>query len=870
MFRRYLAMTLCLSAVVLLSILYLPVPPPGTDGIDSECPHAVSQVAGDGLPPRRPNPWFHVERAFPQNEIPRDKWQEAQLKVRTMGEQTTHGRSGWTQMGPTNVGGRITDLAVDPTNSDIVYAGAADGGVLRTGNGGQTWVPLFDQGASLAIGAVALDPTNSSIVYAGTGEVNPGGGSVAYGGTGIYRSLNQGDDWECLGLENSGSIGRIVIDPTDPDRIFVAVMGHLWAGGPDRGVYRSINGGTTWDRILYLNETTGCVDLIIRPDNPQVLLAAMWQRLRQPEAYDYGGSGCSVYRSDNGGDSWSLVGGGLPTPSADGGRIGLSLCTAQPNVMVAIYADRVGYFDGLYRSTDGGFNWTRTSDGSLDYAFASYGWWFGNVRLHPVDPNTIFVLGYEYYRSTNGGGSYSHADGIMHVDHHAQAFSSGANPVIYNGNDGGVYRSTNGGTVWSKLPDLPITQIYRLAIDAGNPSALYGGAQDNSTVRTVTGNLDDWDVLYGGDGFQPLVHPTSSNKVWALYQYLGLGYSSNGGSSFSGATNGISGSDRMNWNAPHIFDPTDPETRYTGTQRVYRSTGNTSWTSISGDLTGGPHSGNSGQVQGTLTTLAVSPVDNAVIWTGSDDGHVNVYTGGIGGGWIDVSDGLPQRWITSVRSDPLERNTAYVTVSGFRWHEPMAHVYKTDDLGANWISISGNLPDMPVNEIVIDPDYPGRYYIATDLGVFATTNNGDFWSPLGNDLPNAAVTSMLLSPQRVLIAGTYGRSFFGYNVDNLSAVDDLPAVATSALGELMAPAPNPTRRTTSLSWRLESPAEVTLDIFTVSGRRIFTETQRSANSEGRFTWQGVTQDGRSAPGGVYLARARTAAGIIGSHTIILQ
>jgi photosystem II stability/assembly factor-like uncharacterized protein len=719
-----------------------------------------SQVRNDGLAPRAPNPWFFVERAFPFGEIPREHWRRAQAQAAALKGAAAARAATWTQRGPTNIGGRMTDIAVHPLNGDIVYAGAAEGGVLRSVDAGQTWTPLFDDQPVLSVGAVAIDPGNPDVIYAGTGEVNPGGGSVAYGGAGLFRSSDQGESWELVGLEDSGSIGRIRIDPTDSNRIFVAVMGFLWETNPERGVYRTTDGGTTWERVLYVNSQTGCVDLIMRPDDPDVLYAAMWERIRQPEYYDYGGPNCAVYRTTNGGDTWDLVGGGLPAPSADGGRIGVSLCASDPAVMHVIYADRIGYFDGLYRSTDGGFTWTRTNDGSLSAAYASYGWWFGNVRTHPVDADMIYVLGLQFYRSTDGGSSYQNVSGGMHVDHHGLEFGPGPNPVLYNGNDGGVYRSTNGGSIWTKLYDLPITQAYRIALDANNANAVYLGAQDNGTNRTLTGATDDWEWIYGGDGFQPLVHPSESNRIWAQYQYGSLAYSSDGGSSWSGATGGITGSDRKNWNSPLIQHPTSADRRYFGTNKVYRSTSDTTWTAISPDLTGGPHAGHSGQVNGTLTTLAVSPLNGNVIWAGSDDGYVHVTTDG-GSNWTDVSAALPERWVTSVRTDPFSLDTAYVTISGFRWAEPLPHVFRTTDLGANWEAIAGDLPEAPANDFLADPDHPDRYFVATDVGVYETWNGGSSWSALGAGLPNVVVTSLALDQgNQELFAGTYGRSVF--------------------------------------------------------------------------------------------------------------
>ena len=627
-------------------------------------------------------------------------------------------------------------------------------------------MPVFDDMPALAIGAVAVDPSNPAVVYAGTGEVNPGGGSMAYGGAGLFRSTNSGVDWTLAGLENSGSIGRIVVDPTNSQRIFVAAMGRLWQGSTERGVYRTTDGGTTWQKVLYVDDQTGCVDIVQRPDNPNIVFAAMWQRIRQPEAYDYGGPGCAVYRTTDGGDNWDLVGGGLPVPSETGGRIGLSLCASQPDVMHAVYADRVGYFDGLYRSEDGGSTWARTNDAGLDDVFASYGWWFGNVRTHPDDPDLIYVLGLPFWRSTDGGDTYFNASGGMHVDHHALGFATAGGAVMYNGNDGGVYRSEDGGSVWAKLPDLPLTQVYRMAVDRSSSDALYIGAQDNGTNRTLSGAADDWVEIFGGDGMQPVIHPDVSTTIWAMYQYGNLWVTTNDGTTWLRANLGVPTGDRKGWNAPHIQDPTDVNTRYFGSHRVYRNTTDRDWTAISPDLTGGPHMGNPGQVDGSLTTLAVSPLDGEVIWSGSNDGHVFVTTDA-GGLWTDVSAALPERWVTSVRTDPFDRETAYVTISGYRWTEPLSHVFQTTDLGTTWQPIAGNLPEAPVNDFLADPQMAGRYFVATDVGVFETINGGDLWTIFGRNLPNAVTTSLLIDPSgEDLIVGTYGRSVFSIPVEN--------------------------------------------------------------------------------------------------------
>ncbi len=427
---------LALFTIIAIAAGILIMPPP--EDVSAPQKHH-SQIPGDGLAPKAPNPWFFAERAYPRGEIPREAWREAQLQAAALRMAAgDRDQALWEQEGPSNIGGRVTCMAVDPRDDNVVYAGAAEGGVLRSDDAGQNWIPLFDDMPSLSIGAMVLDPSDPDRIYVGTGEVNPGGGSVAYGGTGLYRSDDQGASWIALGLEDTGSIARIVVDPTNPDRIFVAANGHHWQTSQERGVYRSEDGGDSWERVLFTAEDTGCIDIVQRADNPNVLVAAMWQHLRQPDAYSYGGSNCAVYRSNDGGDTWTQLGGGLPSPNSQSGRIGLAICQNQPQYMCAVYADKTGYFDGLYRSSDGGASWTRTNDGYLSDVFASYGWWFGNVRIHPENPEVIFVLGLWFARSTNGGASYSDASGSMHVDHHGMAFGSGTSPVMYEGNDGGV------------------------------------------------------------------------------------------------------------------------------------------------------------------------------------------------------------------------------------------------------------------------------------------------------------------------------------------------------------------------------------------------------------------------------------------------
>ncbi|HMB68991.1 MAG TPA: hypothetical protein VKU85_06750, partial [bacterium] len=726
---------------------------PVSDSPDGPAPFAQAPEGGRGPVP---NEWFLVQRAWPQDDVRTDARLEAYEQARVLRAEAAALRSAaaWTPVGPTNVGGRIADLVCHPTNPNVCWAGAAEGGVMKTTDGGQTWIPKSDFESSLSMGDLAIDPTNPQILYAGTGEPNGGGGSVTYGGTGVLKSTDGGDTWTITGLPDSRFIGRVAVSPGDPDQVFVAALGSLFSPSPDRGVYRSTDAGGSWQQVLALNDTTGAVDVAVHPTDPDVVYAAMWERLRAPDNIDYGGPSCGIWRSTDGGDTWSQLTNGLPSGS-NLGRIGLAVAPSAPSTVYSIWADESGDFLGVYKSTNAGDSWTQTNDGALFNVFATFGWWFGQIRVSPVDEDVVFAVGYEVWRSTNGGATWTNVGSSMHVDHHALEFAS--NGDIYEGNDGGLYKSVNGGTVWSKLPDLAATQFYAIEVDESDPTRRYGGAQDNGTNRTLTGASDNWTNILGGDGFAPLVNPVDNSYVYAQAQYGALYRSTNGGSSFSYAAGQLTG--RINWSMPIVFDPSDPSVLYAGTDRVFRSTNHAAgWSAISADLTDGAGAGN--RVYGTITTLAVAPSDPDVIWAGTDDAHVWVTTNG-GSSWTQVGLTLPQRWITRVAVDPAAANVSYVTLSGFRWDEPYPHVFRSTDYGASFQDISSNLPQAPVNDIVPDPGLPSVLYVATDTGVYVTTNLGLSWSQLGTGLPNVVVSDLRLHEiTQTLYAGTYGRSMW--------------------------------------------------------------------------------------------------------------
>jgi photosystem II stability/assembly factor-like uncharacterized protein len=808
----------------------------------------------DGFPGKKPNDWFHLQRAYPGSDVPMERYRAALEQARAMEAAAGEGERGatlWQPAGPTNIMGRITCLTAHPGAPGRIFIGAAAGGVFRSTDDGVNWTPVLDPYGAFSMGDLATDPQDPDVIYAGTGEPNSSGDS--YAGIGLLRSTTGGDSWEYLGLEESRHIGRVVVDPTNSNRIWVAATGALFAKNPERGIYRSDDAGGTWQQKLFVSDSTGAIDVAIDPSDPSVVYAAMWERIRTPRYRRAGGVTSGIWKSTDAGDSWALLTNGLPPASPTVGRIGLAVAPSQPSTVYAIYADDPGFFDGVYKSTNAGVSWARVSDGALSDLYSSFGWYFGQIRVDPANANRVFVLGVPIYRSTNGGGNWSDVNGSMHVDHHALWIDPSNPQRILEGNDGGLYRSTNGGSSWSRLSNLPITQFYAITIDNLLPQRLYGGTQDNGTPRTLTGALDDWQDIYFGDGFYCLVDPGNSNVIYAEYQYGGLGKSTNGGNSFNDATSGINGGDRRNWSTPVVMDPTNSQVLYYGTYRVYRTTnGAGNWSSISPDLTGGPGGGN---LQfATVTTIAVARSNPATLYAGTDDARVWVTTN-TGTNWTNVSAGLPNRWVTRVTVDPNNRDVAYVTLSGYKEDSLTPHVFRTTNRGAVWTDISGNLPDGPANDLLVDPMNTSTLYVGTDFGVYVTRDLGARWDVLGAGFPINPVHDLELhAPTRTLVAGTHGRSMLKLTLP-LTAGTPGPDPGGPSLALAGA---NPFRAGLDLTLTLPRTARARVAVHDVTGRLVrgLLDGEQPAGAR-RIAWDGLDASGRRVAAGSYFVRLET-------------
>ena len=734
----------------------------------------------------RPSDWGWLQRVFPHGNADKTAHIEAIQQAQHMraasaelvhsNNQTTDRLRAiqWDFAGPENIGGRISDIEYNPLDPLIVYAGAATGGVFKSQDGGWTWQAIFDDQAMLSVGDIAVDPVNTNIIYVGTGEAN--GGHNNFPGGGVYKSIDAGNTWELIGLEQTVSIGRIVIDPTNTNRVFVAAIGSYFGPDPDRGVYRSTDGGTTWEKSLFISDSTGAIDIIINPQEPAKMLAAMWERVRRPHTSHLFGYTSGIHRTTDGGDTWTLLNAtnGLPEGEEQIGRIGLTLCQTQPDIMYALYTDGYDY-KSSYQSTDGGINWIRIdTDREISRGTSGFSWYFGNIRVHPTNPQQVYVLDVSFMRSDDGGNNwpinygYSNPYPNLHVDHHALAFHPTNPNTIINGNDGGINISTDGGTNWSKVSFLPVTQFYEIDMDQTNPERLYGGTQDNGTLRTLTGQTNDWDHILGGDGFFCIVDYTAPDIIYAEMQRGALHKSTNRGYSFSWALSGVNSSEPTNWSTPVIMDPNNHNVLYYGTNHVYRTVNGAGyWQSISPDLT----KQLADSRLGTVTTIAVAPSNSNIIYAGTDDGNVWV-TDNYGTNWSNITNDLPFRWVTRVAVDPTDGATAYVTFSGMKWKSPQPHVFRTQDMGETWEDISNNLPDAPVNIILVDPVYPEILYIGSDVGCYFSSNYGQSWQVLGEGVPVVPVYSMAIHKTlRRLAIGTYGRSMYVANLAGLIPVE---------------------------------------------------------------------------------------------------
>ncbi len=824
-----------------------------------------------------PAEWGWLQRTFPYGKADPDAYPKALEQRRQMLRQTALKKGGsvsWEFAGPDNIGGRVVDIEYNPRDPQVVYAAAATGGVFKSRDGGQTWHPVFDDQAMLNIGDIAVDPLHPDTLYAGTGEAN--GGHNNFPGNGVYKSIDGGRTWVNTGLTESVSIGRILVNPRHSQQVIVAAVGSYFEPNPQRGIYISQDGGKSWNQSLFVSDSTGAIDVVQDPEDTDFMVAAMWERVRRPvnksETHLYGKTS-GIYISGDGGAHWQRLGpeNGLPdAQQTPVGRIGLALHSAAGlRTLYALYTDGSN-ISGFYRSTDSGLTWQETGAVStLSGGGGGFSWYFGQVRVHPLHPDTVFVLDVSFMRSEDGGKTWPVIYGysgpqVLHVDHHALAFHPLYPDSILEGNDGGINRSANGGNDWTKVARLPVTQFYEIGLDAQRPERLYGGAQDNGTLRTKDGGTGNWERIFGGDGFYVLVNPQNSSEIYCEYQFGALSKSTDDGAHFTNITTTDMENEPTNWSTPVVMDPQNPKRLYYGTNRIWRtSDGGSTWGAISSDLTRGLE-----DVRvNTVTAIAVAPSNPAVIYAGTADGQVWQTTNS-GFKWVRVSDSLPFRWVTRIAVDPTDEGVVYVTYSGLKWAEAQPHVYRSNDYGLTWQNISANLPDAPVNAIAIDPQRPETIFVGTDVGVFVSFDAGRSWQVAGSGLPAVVVNDMKIHPlTHELVVGTHGRSMYKLDLDKLTAMK--PHTETARAFELFQNYPNPFNPRTQIRYSIgrnhRRSLHVELTVFNATGQKVCTlvdETQTPGSHAVTFHAAGLAS-------GVYYYRLKAGNRILQTKKMIL-
>jgi photosystem II stability/assembly factor-like uncharacterized protein len=695
------------------------------------------------------------------------------------------------EIGPAIMGGRIDDLAVVENNTDAFYVGAASGGVWKTTNGGVTFTPVFDSQPVSSIGDLAIAPSDPSILWVGTGEVNNRQSSSW--GNGVYKSNDAGKTWSHLGLDATQHIGRIVIHPANPDVVYVAALGHLWGPNPERGVYKTADGGKTWNRSLFVNDDTGVVDMAMDPQSPDTLYAAAYERRRAPFGYNGGGAGSGIYKTTDGGATWKKLTKDLP--EGDTGRIGLCIYRKNPNIVYAVIENAKG---GTFRSEDKGETWKKMGDTNPRPSY------YSQIIVDPNNDLRIWVLGANIFYSEDGGKTFNNhfVTNKIHGDFHTLWIDPADSNHIIAGCDGGLQISRDGGRAWVFDNTIAIGQFYEVSYDMQQPYTICGGLQDNaawcgpsrtSFVEGITNG--DWYRVVGGDGFYTVRDPADPDTVYSEAQDGNLSRrnlrSSEARSIQPRAKEGEPPY-RFNWNTPLVISAHEPTTIYYGGSYLFKSTdrGDT-WTKLGGDLTTGvdrntlpilgklPSKDTLSRNDGvewypTITTINESPLSSAVLWVGTDDGNLQVTRDG-GQTWKNVADrvpGVPKgTYVSRAVASKYAEGTAYVTFDGHRSSDFHVYAFTTTDFGETWKPVSSGLPDNTGTLHVIreHPQDPNILFAGTEFGAYFSLDRGANWHQLKMNFPTVPVDDIQIQPrENDLILGTHGRSI--WILDDLTPV----------------------------------------------------------------------------------------------------
>jgi photosystem II stability/assembly factor-like uncharacterized protein len=688
-------------------------------------------------------------------------------------------------IGPGGMSGRVTAIDVVHNNTDIMYVGTASGGLWKSTSGGIKWEPIFDKEVTASIGAVAIQQSNPSVIWVGTGEGNPR--NSLNGGYGIYKSLDGGKTWKAMGLEKTRHIHRVIIDPTDPNTVYVGAIGSPWGEHPERGVYKTTDGGETWEQILFVNNKTGAADLIMDPTNPNKLMAAMWEHKREPWFFNSGGEGSGLHITHDGGKTWKKVTAEDGFPKGNLGRIGVAIAPGKPNIVYALVEAKK---NALYKSTDGGFKWRKINDKS---DIGNRPFYYSEIYVDPQNENRVYSV-FTYVNVSEDGGrnfrqlmpAYGVSNGV-HPDHHAWWIHPKDGSYMLDGNDGGLNITHDGGKTWRFIGNLPVAQFYHINVDKEFPYNVYGGMQDNGSWRgpayvwRAQGIRNSyWQEISFGDGFDVVPDKDDARYGWTMSQQGAVSrYDWQTGNNYSVRPTHPDPDMqlRFNWNSAIGADPFDNSTIYFGSQFVHKSTDKgLTWEVISPDLTtNDPEKQKQSESGGltmdatgaenhcTILVIEPSPVEQNMMWVGTDDGRVH-YTQNGGDTWVEVTQnikGLPAgSWIPQIKASNKSKGEALLIANDYRRFNYTPYAYRTRDYGKTWERIvDENDVESYTLSIVEDLEEPNLLFLGTDDGLYISIDAGNKWQKWTKDYPTVSTKDLVIHPrENDLVIGTFGRA----------------------------------------------------------------------------------------------------------------